>query len=923
MNAHSAKIKEIENYYKTSESAGLKREQVEKNRRDFGKNEITARKKKTVFKRFLEALSEPTLIILEFAWVITLGINIGKFVKNGSCDVYECVGIFVAILISACLTVFMEGRSEKAFELLGSVYDKISVKVIRDGRVTVIPKEEIVVGDLVILETGDKIVADGRLVECNGLKTDESTLTGESNRATKAVCVVKDGTPLAERRNCVYSGTFASQGAGKMIVTAVGDNAELGKIAGQLGGGVSSAPLNEKLAKLGKRVTVIGAIAAGIAFILSILRLSATENLSFFSVQDAFVEAIVLIVAAVPEGLPTTAAISLSLNVLKLAKSNALIRKLVAAETVGCVSVICSDKTGTLTENDMCAEKIKCEHGEISEKNALLNFAVNSTAVLKFDRGDIRVFGSATEGALLKYALKVGVDYEKLRDKRLIGGCLPFNSDNKYMATEYFGDFKRVVFLKGAPEKILSLTGAKDRADGILKEIDAYQKKGKRVIAFARKEIRDGEGNSENSGGSFSGSALGKAYPNGGSANEKFCPDGGLTIEEIVKQGGFTYDGYAVIADPVRRDVKKSVEACKKAGIEVKMMTGDNAATAQAIAFETGLIDSPGQVVMASEIEAMPLEELKDKIRGIGVIARSTPSVKLKVVEALKMAGAVVAVTGDGVNDAPAIKHADIGIAMGSGSEITKEASDIVLLDDSFSTIVKAVSFGRNIYRNFQRFITFQLTVNVTAMLVVIVSLALGLVSPFNAVQLLWIDIIMDGPPALTLGLEKGGSEVLKHKPVKRTDEILTKKMMIRVVVQGAYMATLIILEYLFDFLRAGRELLPTTLFCMFVMFQLFNAFNCRKLSGESIFESIGNNKLMLVVFGVTFAFQILITQNLGGFFKTEPLSFALWLKIIGVCSSCVLFSEVYKLFYRLAFSGKKRGALPRQMSERKIAAVE
>lgn len=930
MNAHSAKIKEIENYYKTSESAGLKREQVEKNRRDFGKNEITARKKKTVFKRFLEALSEPTLIILEFAWVITLGINIGKFVKNGSCDVYECVGIFVAILISACLTVFMEGRSEKAFELLGSVYDKISVKVIRDGRVTVIPKEEIVVGDLVILETGDKIVADGRLVECNGLKTDESTLTGESNRATKAVCVVKDGTPLAERRNCVYSGTFASQGAGKMIVTAVGDNAELGKIAGQLGGGVSSAPLNEKLAKLGKKVTIIGAVAAGIAFILSVLRLSATENLSFFSVQDAFVEAIVLIVAAVPEGLPTTAAISLSLNVLKLAKSNALIRKLVAAETVGCVSVICSDKTGTLTENDMRAEKIKCEHGEMSEKNALLNFAVNSTAVLKFDRGDIRVFGSATEGALLKYALKVGVDYEKLRDKRLIGRCLPFNSDNKYMATEYFGDFKRVIFLKGAPEKILPLTGAKDRAGEILREINAYQKKGKRVIAFARKEIRDGERNSENSGGSAIGkdypsgsSAVGKTYPNGGSANEKFCPDGGLTIEEIVKQGGFTYDGYAVIADPVRRDVKKSVEACKKAGIEVKMMTGDNAATAQAIAFETGLIDSPEQVVMASEIEAMPLEELKDKIRGIGVIARSTPSVKLKVVEALKMAGAVVAVTGDGVNDAPAIKHADIGIAMGSGSEITKEASDIVLLDDSFSTIVKAVSFGRNIYRNFQRFITFQLTVNVTAMLVVIVSLALGLVSPFNAVQLLWIDIIMDGPPALTLGLEKGGSEVLKHKPVKRTDEILTKKMMIRVVVQGAYMATLIILEYLFDFLRAGRELLPTTLFCMFVMFQLFNAFNCRKLSGESIFESIGNNKLMLVVFGVTFAFQILITQNLGGFFKTEPLSFALWLKIIGICSTCVLFSEVYKLFYRLAFSGKKRGALSRQMSERKIAAVE
>ena len=344
----------------------------------------------------------------------------------------------------------------------------------------------------------------------------------------------------------------------------------------------------------------------------------------------------------------------------------------------------------------------------------------------------------------------------------------------------------------------------------------------------------------------------------------------------------------------------RSVEQCKNAGIDVKMMTGDNASTAAAIAMEAGIITSEDQVVMADEIETMPLEKLKEKIRGIGVIARSTPSVKLKVVEALKMSGAVVAVTGDGVNDAPAIKHADIGIAMGSGSEITKEASDIVLLDDSFSTIVKAVSFGRNIYRNFQRFITFQLTVNVTAMLVVIISLLFGLVSPFNAVQLLWIDIIMDGPPALTLGLERGGKDVLSRKPVKRTDGIVTPKMLVRIVAQGAYMATLIVLQYLFDFLGAGINLVPTTLFCMFVIFQLFNAFNCRKLSGESVFEAIGNNKLMVVVFAVTFAFQILITQVLGGFFKTEPLPLVLWAKIIGVCSTCVLFSEIYKLFYRL-----------------------
>lgn len=453
-----------------------------------------------------------------------------------------------------------------------------------------------------------------------------------------------------------------------------------------------------------------------------------------------------------------------------------------------------------------------------------------------------------------------------MRDKRLIGGVLPFDSAVKYMATEYFQNGKSTIFLKGAPEKVLPLTFSKEQSESILSEIAVFQKQGKRVIAFARK------------------------------TGEPFCGD----LSREVKSGGFTYDGYAVIADPVRKDVALSVAACKKAGIDVKMMTGDNPVTAAAIAMETGIITSSDEVVMADEIEAMPMDVLKEKIESIGVIARSTPSVKLKVVEALKMTGAVVAVTGDGVNDAPAIKHADIGIAMGSGSEITKEASDIVILDDSFSTIVKAVSFGRNIYRNFQRFITFQLTVNVTAMIVVIASLACGLASPFNAVQLLWIDIIMDGPPALTLGLEKGGNEVLNYKPVRRTDGIITPRMLFKIAAQGLFMATLIVLEYLFDFLKAGRELVPTTLFCMFVIFQLFNAFNCRDLTGESIFRSAGKNKIMTAVFAATFAFQIVITRFLGGFFKTEPLSLVLWLKIIGVCFTCVIFSEGYKLAFRL-----------------------
>lgn len=872
MNDYSKKISDVEREYSTSRIVGLTRSQVEINARNFGKNVLPKKKKKSGMKRFFEALLEPTLIILEFAWVITVGVNLGKFIKSGTCDVYECVGILLAILISACLTVFMEGRSEKAFELLGDVYGKISVKVIRDGKVVVLPKEDVVVGDLLIVETGDKIVADGRIVDYNDLKTDESMLTGESDRVEKHNCQLKIGTTLADRKNCLFSGTFVSQGVGKMIVTAVGENAELGKIASELNVETSlNAPLNEKLAKLGKKITIIGAISSGLAFVLSVFRLSLTSSLSFFTVQDAFIEAIVLIVAAVPEGLPTTAAIALSLNVLKLAKSNALIRKLVAAETVGCVSVICSDKTGTLTENDMRVERLNAEFGKNSEKSIMLNSVINSSAVLENEKGTLRVFGSATEGALLKYSLKNGFDYAKIRNKRLIGMVLPFDSDKKYMATEYFENDKRVIYLKGAPEKIIPMTKSADEKEKILKEISGFQKQGKRVIAFAEKE----------------GEERGLFWQGEGGAD-------------------FNYNGYAVISDPIRKDVKESVAACKKAGIEVKMMTGDNQSTAASIAMETGLISSFDQVVMSDEIDALSNEELQKRIQDVKVIARSTPRVKLKIVEALKATGAVVAVTGDGVNDAPAIKHADIGISMGSGSEIAKEAGDIVLLDDSFSTIVKAVAFGRNIYRNFQRFITFQLSVNVTAMIVVITALALGFSSPFNAVQLLWIDIIMDGPPALTLGLEKGGVDLLKSTPVKRTDGIVTFDMLMKIIIQGVFMAAIIVLQYVFDFLRAGRELVPTTLFCMFVIFQLFNAFNCRKLSDESIFQSLGNNKAMIAVFAATFGFQIVITQFLGGFFKTQPLEAALWVKIIAVCFSCVVFSELYKLVLRLRKKNRK-----------------
>lgn len=859
--------------FNSSVFSGLKTASVPIQKGKFGTNALSPKKQKTFIKRLIEALSEPTLVILEFAWVITVGVNLGKFFKNGTGDFLECVGIMLAVILSASLTLIMEGRSQKAFEALGKVYDKISVKVIRDGVETVVSKEEVVCGDIVIVESGDKIVADGRVIESFSLTVDESTLTGESGRVEKfADRIYPKNTPLAERRNMLYSGSFVGGGKGKMLVTAVGDGAELGKIATELKGDEGqSAPLNQKLARLGKTVTIIGSISAIFVFLLSLARLAIFGEINFFSVQDAFLEGIVLIVAAVPEGLPATAAISLTLNVVKLASSNALIRKLVAAETAGAVSVICSDKTGTLTQNKMCVERVVFQGGQ--RKNRLmLNALINSTASVKIVGKKEQTFGSATEIALIKYYLKKGENFEKYRDKRLIGRVLPFNSSNKYMITECFGN-KNLIFIKGAPEIIINDCSVdKSEKVRLLKEIEKFQSQGKRVIAFS--------------------SLPSKIY------GEK---------QALSLSGGKAdFDGYAVISDPVRPGVKQSVEICQGAGIKVMMMTGDNLATATAIAEELGLLKGGGKVFSADHIDSLTENELKRVISQVKVVARSTPTTKLKIVNALQNRGEVVAVTGDGVNDAPAIRRADLGVSMGSGSEITKEASDVVLLDDSFSTIVKAVSFGRNVYRNFQRFITFQLTVNLTAMIVVIASLILGLESPFTSVQLLWIDIIMDGPPALTLAMEADRGQFMKDMPVKRTDGIITPKMLFKIILQGAFMALVVVMEYLYDFIGAGLGSTKTAVFCIFVIFQLFNAFNCRKTGRDSVFSGFADNKPMLLVFGATFLLQIVITQVLCGFFATRPLSIQTWLKIIGVCSLTVVFSECYKLAYRLIIKGKK-----------------
>ncbi len=844
-----------------SSVSGLTDSKVNLSIKKYGKNVLTKTKSKSLFKRILDALFEPMIVILLIAVMITLGVNIGKTLKGANGDFYECLGIFLAILISVALTVIMEGKSQKTFDLLNQVSMTSTVKVRRNGKTTLLPQTQVVVGDIIIVESGDKIVADGRLIKSQNLEVDESMLTGESVAVKKNHSVIlPENTPIADRINCVYSGTFVTGGDGEMIVTAVGDNAEIGVISTELQAkNVISAPLQEKLDKLGKTVAWLGGIASLFVFILTVTRLFVTSNVSFSSLQDAFLNSIVLIVASVPEGLPTTVAIALSLNVVKLYKSNALIKKLVATETVGCVSVICSDKTGTLTENKM--RVIKVFYGDrfytvnnFNNPYLAINMAVNSTAEIYDDKS----IGQPTETCLIEF-LKDNqkFDYESLRAKYQVLSRKPFSSAIKYMSTTVKGN---IDYYKGAPEVVLDFCDLlPEEKIEILNRITVEQELARRVLAFCHKE-----------------------------------------------NGKMFFDGFTVIADSVRKDVYASVNECKKAGISVKMLTGDNFSTAYSIAYELQIVKDKTEVVNAFDIDSLPDEKLKRLLPNIKVVARSTPKTKLRIVKLLKEMGEVVAVTGDGINDAPAIKHADIGIAMGGGSEITKEASDIVLLDNSFSTIIKAISFGRNIFQNFRRFITFQLSVNVTAVTFIIVSLILGLENPFTTLQLLWINIIMDGPPALTLGLEKGDGELMNNKPTKRSDSLVSKKMFFRIIINSLYMCSVLIAQYKYNFIGCTAEQLPTVMFSLFIIFQLFNAFNCRELGSKSVVKNINKNKPMLIVFLLTFVIQIVICECFSGLFKTVSLGFNIWVNTILTALSVVVVSELYKGFYKLVVKSKK-----------------
>ena len=831
------------------------------------------------------------ILMLVLAGIIALIVNIVRESTHGEANFLECVGIFAAISISVIITVVMEGKSAKAFEALSEISKDMMIKVLRDGDTVVLGQNELVVGDIILLSAGDKIPADGRLLESVGLSADESALTGESVPAKKdaAFIVTDEKVPLAEHHNMLYSGNFITSGYCKMVVSGVGDSTEFGEIAKELTqANRPSTPLQEKLAKLGKNITVLGVIAATIVFIAEIISFISTGRLVAEQVLEALVTSIVLIVAAVPEGLPTIVAVSLSINITKLSRQNALVKKMIASETVGCINVICSDKTGTLTENKMTVAAFY--DGKWHEKPSELvsdwlihNICLNTSADISQDGTFI---GNPTEGAMLNfYECSDGrkcskMSYKDERSDHDVLHAFPFSSELKHMTTVSNVEGKIISYLKGSPECVFSMC---DISDAKRKEIDQYitksQERAMRVIAFAHKELFGSHDYEDKR-------------------------------QHAAMETDMVFDGFVAISDPLRVDVYDAITKCRLAGVDLKILTGDNIVTATAIANELHILDKDHIAVEAKDIVDLNNDQLSKILPKISVIARSTPTIKMRVVKLLKAAGNVVAVTGDGINDAPALKNADVGIAMGiSGTEVSKEASDIVLLDDSFSTIVKAIAWGRGIYENIKRFIQFQLTVNASSVIVVFTSIALGLKAPFTALQLLWINIIMDGPPALTLGLEPIHDDLMSRPPTKRKENIVSTVMLTKIGLTGLYISVAFLCQYRFNFLGATTQQVPTVLFALFALFQLFNAFNCRELHSVSIFKNLFKNKIMLLVITITFVMQMLIIQYAGAFFGTIPLDLVMWLKIYGVAFSVVLVTELGKLVFRILPSQLRRAS--------------
>ena len=878
---------------------GLTDAEVLESRKKYGVNILTPPEKEPLWKQFLEKFTDPLIIILMIAGVLSIGISFYEYfgLNEGFTVFFEPIGIFVAILLATGLAFYFELKADKEFAILNQVNDDELVEVIRNCNATQIPKKDVVVGDVVIINTGAEVPADGELLECVSLNVDESTLTGEP-MCHKSVDE-KDFDPDATYpTNHVLKGTKVMEGHGIFRVTAVGDKTENGKVfvAAQIDDSVKT-PLNEQLDGLSDLITKLSYGFAALVVIGRLLIYFLGDNSMEWAHITAYVLqtlmiAVTLIVVAVPEGLPMAVTLSLAYSMRRMLKTNNLVRKMHACETMGATTVICTDKTGTLTQNQMSVEEAQFyglanQALGTDETSRLIKegIALNSTASLDLSNPDKPVvLGNPTEGALLLWLRNNGIDYRNLKEDANVVEELPFSTERKYMATVVDSaqlEGKKILYVKGAPEIIRSLCKQIDKNVNIAdidRQLTDYQNRAMRTLGFAYQVLND---------------------------SDMAIADGKVVADNL------TFMGIVAIADPVRKDVPAAVQKCMAAGINVKIVTGVTPGTAKEIGRQIGLWtkkDSDSAIITGAEFEKLSDDELDKKVLGLKIIARARPLDKKRLVESLQRNNQVVAVTGDGTNDAPALKAAHVGLSMGDGTSVAKEASDITIIDNSFSSICRAVMWGRSLYQNIQRFLLFQLTVNVAACFIVLVGAFMGTESPLTVTQMLWVNLIMDTFGAMALASLPPSQSVMKDKPRDRKAFILTKPMMKDILgVGGFFFLLLVVFLYIFQHteitqmtdllhckLGEANGLSPyeqTLLFSIFVWTHLWYMFNTRSFETGKSFFQLKMSKEFFTIVAIIFIGQIVIVEVLYDFFNCTPMKLIDWV-IIVVLSSLVLWAR-------------------------------
>ena len=862
MNPYQMKKEDVLKMLGTDEN-GLTQNQAKENQKKYGKNELAEGKKKNPFILFLEQYKDFLVIILIIAAIISGVLG----------DIESAIVIFVVITINAILGTVQHIKAEQSLDSLKEM-SAPTAKVIRDGEIKVVEGKDVTVGDIVVIEAGDYVCSDGRIIENASLKVDESAMTGESEPVEKQETVLDGEKPLGDRVNMLYSGSFATYGRAKMVVTSVGMETEIGKIASLLKSTQEKkTPLQESLDNFGKKLSLI---IIGICVIVLGLELFRSDGINLTVFTDAFVFAVALAVAAIPEALSSIVTIVLSVGTQKLAKENAIIRKLQAVEGLGSVSIICSDKTGTLTQNKMTVQKIYFD-GQIIDKDDEINarqgqLIIDGALCNDSVQKEGQEIGDPTEIALVNFSEKHDLPVEKMREKYQRLGEIPFDSDRKLMSTVHkIGDNYKMLtkgavdVLSGRIDEVKTMDGkrpftAEDLAE--LKKVNTeFSQMGLRVLAVCERDVDTVD----------------------------------ISVED---EKDYILLGLVAMQDPPREESAEAVRKCKTAGIRPIMITGDHLVTASAIARKIGILDDNGRAVEGREIENLSDEELDEFVSDVSVYARVSPEHKIRIVSAWQRKGYIVSMTGDGVNDAPALKQADIGVAMGiTGSEVAKDAASMVLTDDNFATIVKAIENGRNLYRNIQRAIQFLLSGNTAGILAVLYASFMALPVPFKAVHLLFINLLTDSLPAIALGVEPHSSDVMNEKPRPKNQSILTKKVLTNICVEGIVIGVMTMIAFYVGFMR-NAEVASTMAFSTLCLSRLVHGFNCKSDKPVWFTKTMWNNKSMIGAFFVGFVLlnAVLLVPALQGIFAVAPLTIAELLTVYGLSLGTFVIVQILKM---------------------------